>query len=517
MRQALRSPTLRQPVGARLTARVETFPPPIGGWNDRDTLPLMEPTDAIVLENWIPDTNSVRQRGGFTTHATALSGNFVETLVEYRSPSASKLFAATPTIIYEVTSAGAGTSVVTSMSNGRWQDATMVNTAGTFLILVNGQDAPRTYDGTTHGTASISASGLTNTNLIGVKNHMNRLWFIEENQLHVWYLGTSAIAGTLTKFLPPFRKGGKLLAMASWTRDGGAGPDDYAAFISSKGECIIYAGTDPVSADTFALVGVFEIPDVIGRRCIIKAGTDLGILTMQGLVPLASVLGMSEGAAGRTSFTNKITGYFRRQFFTTGASFGWQPVEYPRGNLLIINVPVAERVTQHQAVLNINTGAWCKFTGLNAGCWATRNNDIYFGGNDGKVYKFDSATLDGTSRIVSVLQHAYGSFGSPQTKRFTMARPLFLSPIGYSPPVAVQTDYAQIPPTVSVVAASLGGTQWDAAQWDTFQWAGGVEPSLGWQSVAGVGRAGSIVFAVSSGETLVYNGTDVMVERGHWL
>ena len=70
MRQALRSSALRQPVGARLTARVETFPPPVGGWNQRDTLPLMEPTDAITLENWIPDTNSVRIRTGYTEHAT---------------------------------------------------------------------------------------------------------------------------------------------------------------------------------------------------------------------------------------------------------------------------------------------------------------------------------------------------------------------------------------------------------------------------------------------------------------
>ena len=359
------------------------------------------------------------------------------------------------------------------MTNGRWQDATMVNTAGTFLILVNGADAPRTYDGTTWGTASISASGLTNTSLIGVKNHMNRLWFIEENQLHVWYGATSAIAGTLTKFLPPFRKGGKLMAMANWTRDGGAGPDDFAVFVSSKGECVIYAGTDPSSATTSALVGVYEIPDVIGRRCIIKAGADLGILTMQGLVPLSAILGMSEGASGRTSFTDKISGYFRRQFFTTGASFGWQPVEYPRGNLLIVNIPIAERVTQHQAVLNIHTGSWCKFTNINAGCWATRNNDIYFGGNDGKVYKWDSGTLDGTALITATLQHAYGTLGSPQTKRFNQVRPLFLAPPNLRPPVTIQVDYDEAPPVITIVTAPTSGTQWDVGQWDTFQWAGG--------------------------------------------
>ena len=69
-------------------------------------------------------------------------------------------------------------------------------TAGTFLMMANGADAPRLYDGTTWTTASVTATGLTTTNIIAVHNHMNRLWLIEENQLHVWYLSTSAIAGS---------------------------------------------------------------------------------------------------------------------------------------------------------------------------------------------------------------------------------------------------------------------------------------------------------------------------------
>jgi hypothetical protein len=505
------------------TIKVETVPPPVGGWNRRDTLPLMEVTDAITLENWIPDTNAVRLRGGFATHAVIdATATAVETLVKYAPPNTAnnQLFAATPTTIYNVTAAATASStsaVVTSTSNGRWQSSQMTNTAGSHLILVNGADQPRMYDGTTWATCSVSASGLTRTNLIGVHNHQNRLWFLEENQNFVWYLDTSAIQGVLTKFLLPFRKGGKLMAMGSWTRDGGAGPDDLAVFVSSRGECVIYSGTDPASSNTFGLVGIYNIPDVIGRRCLIPAGAELCILTMQGLVPLSQILGMSEGAAARTSFNDKISGYFREQFFATGTSFGWQPIEYPRGNLLIVNIPITEREEQHQAVMNINTGAWCKFTAINAGCWAVLGDDIYFGGNGSVVYKFDSGTSDNGENIVGILQHAYSIFGSPQTKRFTMARPLFLAPVDYHPPVAVQVDYDENTPAVVTVEAGSVGTQWDAGLWDTFQWAGGASPSLRWQSVAGEGRAGSIAFGVASGETITYNGVDVGFERGNWL
>jgi len=67
------------------------------------------------------------------------------------------------------------------------------------------------------------------------------------------------------------------------------------------------------------------------------------------------------------------------------------------------------------------------------------------------------------------------------------------------------------------VAAASGGTQWDAGQWDTFQWAGGAVPSLSWQSLFGIGRAGSIGFGVSSPEELIYNGADVGFEAGSVL
>jgi hypothetical protein len=102
-------------------------------------------------------------------------------------------------------------------------------------------------------------------------------------------------------------------------------------------------------------------------------------LTSQGLVPLSKILSMTEGSAKRASFTDKISGQFRDQYQTTGALFGWQCVEYPKENILLVNVPIAERQTQHQYVMNINTGAWCRFTGVNAGCWSLLGDALYFG------------------------------------------------------------------------------------------------------------------------------------------
>jgi hypothetical protein len=428
------------------TIKLASFPPPIGGWNRRDTVPLMPETDAIRLDNWIPDTNNVHLRSGYDVHATIdATATAVETLVQYLPPNTAnaELFAATPTAVYNVTAAATASSTateLTGMTNGRWQHAQMTNTSGTYLIMVNGADQPQMYDGSSFATCSVSASGLTRTNLVSVHNHMNRLWFVEENANHIWYLSTSAIQGVLTKFSLPFRRGGKLMAMGSWTRDGGAGPDDFAVFVSSRGECLIYAGTDPASSSTSALVGSYIIPEVVGRRCLVNAGADLGILTSQGLVPLSQILGMTTGAASRAAFTDKISGQFREQYQSTGTSFGWQCIEYPKENLLIVNVPIAERTTQHQYVMNINTGAWCRFTGINSGCWALLGDSIYFGGNGAVIYKFGVGHLDDTSNILAVHQSAYSKFGDIRNKIFKQARPNFLAPTGYNPPIAIQTN-----------------------------------------------------------------------------
>jgi hypothetical protein len=72
----------------------------------------------------------------------------VETLIQYAPPNTAnkQLFAAIPTAIYDVTAAVTASStaaVVTGLTNGRWQHSQMTNTAGSFLVLVNGADQPR--------------------------------------------------------------------------------------------------------------------------------------------------------------------------------------------------------------------------------------------------------------------------------------------------------------------------------------------------------------------------------------
>lgn len=111
------------------------IPAPIGGWNARDSLDAMPPTDAIKLVNWIPRAGYVQSRGGYAIHAAGLGGP-VPTVVPYRGLT-SKLLAAADGEIFDV-STSTPSSLGTGFTSDRWQTANH----STKLIFVNGEDAP---------------------------------------------------------------------------------------------------------------------------------------------------------------------------------------------------------------------------------------------------------------------------------------------------------------------------------------------------------------------------------------
>ena len=56
------------------TALTASLPSPIGGWNARDSLASMSPTDAVVLNNFFPTPTDVTLRKGYTNISTGITG-----------------------------------------------------------------------------------------------------------------------------------------------------------------------------------------------------------------------------------------------------------------------------------------------------------------------------------------------------------------------------------------------------------------------------------------------------------
>ncbi len=485
-------------------AEIQAVPAPVGGWNARDALPAMAPSDAIVLENYVPNDDGVTTRGGTETAATTMTGSYVETVMVFDELGTAEIFAATPTKIYDVTSAGAATEVVTGTTNGRWQHVTFSNAAGNWLLLVNGADGLRSYNGTSWATETITGA----SNPIAIANHMQRVWLVEENSLDAYYLDVNAKSGTATKinFSYEFTLGGKVMALGSWTRDGGSGSDDYLVVISSKGELLVYQGTDPDDAATWSRVGRFIVPTPLGRRCIERFGGDLLILTEQGLISMADMMAKAESQQSSNAITDKISGAFKSAAQSYRSAHGWQVIQYPTQNLLIINVPTEERVSAVQFVQNTRTGAWCKWTGINVNCWGRTDNRIYAGTNAGTTIEYGQTTEDDGVPITCISVQAHNTFGTPEDKTFTQIRPYLRKPVGYEPMVSLLFDFDPDIPSFSPPAAVSSGPTWDEVYWDEEYWGGSSQTTLNWIGVEGHGVAAAVVVVSQSETPVTYNG-----------
>jgi hypothetical protein len=478
-----------------------SFPPPVGGWDTRNALADMPPENAVILDNWFPGTDLCTVRPGYTSHATGL-GATVETVMAYTPlTGTAELFGAASGNIYDVSSSGAvGAAVVSGMTNARYQHTQVSNNAGHFLLAFNGADTGRLYNGTTWGTTSITGSGMTPANLIWCNLHQRRVWIGEKNSLRAWYLATDAISGTANSFdLGALaRLGGYIMAMGTWTRDSGDGADDVAVFLTSEGEAIVYAGTDPSSASTWSLIGVFRVGKPIGRRCMIKAGADLIMVTEDGFVAASQILSMDRSQAELVALSaqiNKATNDAVRDY---GSNFGWQPFLYPRGTHLIFNIPVSG-TQAHQYVFNTITRKPCRYTGIPAFCWELANDNAYFGGPSGVVYQFDNGNNDAGTDIASDALQAFNNFKTPgRTKAFKRVDLVMQSPSDPQAAVDINTDYEIRQPTGVPTAAASTAARWGIGKWGIGVWGSALQIWSGWRGVRGEGRAAGIRVRVNS-------------------
>lgn len=504
----------------QVTLQGYTIPSPVRGLNAKDGLPSMAPDDAIILDNYFPEPSYVRLRRGYSDWATGITGD-VTSIFEWQGPATSKLKAAISDKIYDITSSGAvGAAEVSSLTNGKWQHCQFTTSGGNFLVICNGADSVRNYDGTTWTTPSIT--GVTSSTLINVWPHKSRLWFVQSGTTKAWYLPTNSIAGAATQFDlgSQFRFGGKLKLIGSLSSDSGDGMDDFIVFISSQGEFVVYQGTDPASASTWGKIGNFYGGPPIGDRAIIQVAGDLGVLCEDGAVSLKGMMQVDRASSSKASITDRIRDLFSDDYQSYGSKYGWQAMVYPTGHMLICNVPTddtAGALVSRQYAMNTLTGAWCRFTNMNAACWGRLGDTIYFGGTNG-VWKADTGTTDDGNDINGQIQTAYNYLGSRTVrKHIKNIRPV----IGANalPEVAIRAnwDFQRSDPTTDDIfhlGSTVGSGIWGSSLWGTGTWAGGEDRYAFWYDATGIGDAMSInLKTATQGVEMKFYSFDLQFER----
>lgn len=504
----------------RQVARTTSVPAPINGWNRRDSVAAMKPTDAILIRNWFPTASDIVVRKGSTTHAISIP-NRVETLAAYRpTTGAHSLWAWAGASLFDVTGSGAVTAaVVTGLTSARWQTTNFSTAGGKFLIGVNGADDMLLYDGSAWNQINASSTpaitGVLTQNLISVNVFKERPFYIEIGSMSAWYPATvGTFAGALVE-LPlgsVFKRGGFLMAMGTWTVDGGAGLDDFAVFITSQGEVAVYQGTDPGDADNWSLVGVYNVGAPIGRQCMLKYGGDLLILTNDGVVP-ASKAFIDDRTSKAIAITDRIQGAMSDAAAAYKFNTGWSLTQFPAGSMLLLNIPVTPG-RQEQYVMNTVTGAWCQFSEWPATCFEILNDELYFGTDNAVIHAW-TGTDDRGAVITAEVVPAFSYFGArTQMKQFKMFRPIAAVDVN---PLQIQAgidvDYVIQSPSSTIDFPALGGSLWDVAQWDVAVWGGLPTVQPRWYSAVGIGYCGAAhIRTVSNRSTIRLLAIDYLLE-----
>ena len=504
-----------------------SIPASIKGWDQISSLANMDPDHAIQLDNWIPRPGYLEIRRGSDMWGSALGDGTkpVETIMVYNAQNVSneKMFGVANGTIYDATVQGvASATSITGLANSRLQYTLFTNAASTtFLLAANGADVPVIYDGT--NWAAMTLSGVTTTTISSFYAWMGRVWMTFTNSTKVGYLPNSAISGAVTTFDlgQVMTRGGSVVAIASWTQDSKQNVDEYITFITSKGQVIIYQGNDPSTAPTFQQTGVYNLgPPIGGARCFMRIAGNLWIISVDGITPLSEMMTLDRAAVAKVSPTTMIQNAMMLSARQYAANFGWQLIEYPKGQLVILNIPQTENATIVQYVMNTLTGAWCQFTGLQACCWGIFNNAPYFGAPDSRIYKWDTGSGDYVGDenlpVVATVQTAFNYFESRgHLKQWTMVRPIITTDGSIQPAVGLNIDFGSGAPLSIPAINPAGGTAtWDVSKWDAAVWPYNATTVANWTTVEGIGQCASIITQASTSDNGLSNG--VVLQLNSW-
>ena len=477
--------------------RMFHLPAPIGGMNSVSPGTDMPVSDCIYAYNLIGAEFGLRSRLGWREWCTELAGEQVRSLLPYtgstKDGASNRLFACTASGIWDVSSSMVGPSRVVTFSvqddDSGWGISTaFVNAAGHFLAYTDEANGYYLY---AESTATWTAGGLPGNPITGVDPlrlsavvpWKNRLWFVERDTANGWYLAIGAVTGPAVKFTfgQRFKAGGDLRILASWTFDGGSGIDDRLVAVSGGGDVVIYQGTDPASASTFGLQGVWFVGAVpSGRRLCTDFGGDLLLMSSIGIMPLSKLV-TGNIVYDRSQYqTAKVANTFNQMQAATGQFRGWAMRLHPQDAALLVLAPVALNQPTQQLAMSLVTRGWSTYRDMPMGvCAEPWNGSLYFGTDDGRVCVNDG-DVDGAlladpnaySAIGWSLLTAFSNMGSPRIKRLHQIAVRTLSR-GGSAPLSAEARYGfDLREAGTPEAVVPGSDAWGSAVWGSAVWGG---------------------------------------------
>jgi hypothetical protein len=247
----------------------------------------MDPLYSPEIENWFPKGGTIAIRRG--TQDWGLCSAQPVALAEYVSNSARYFVGLLEGGLVDDITSGIGSSIDSAGTRLGGGDSYTCNFGGRIYMKTWANSTDVYYWA---GSGNITAAAFTGPGgddkaLWKILGYKNRLYFIGFQTASVWYGGDGILGGAaLTEY--PFQnlltQGGNLWHIGSFSMVGDTMQELFCA-ISETGEVLLYQGLNPGDA-TWSKVGHYFIPAPTGRRSFIPWGSDIVIITYQGIVSL---------------------------------------------------------------------------------------------------------------------------------------------------------------------------------------------------------------------------------------
>ena len=375
----------------------------------------------------------------------------------------------------------AGTLKVGTITSGPFTDNNALTSAG----------GAATANGASAAASAITITGVSTSDLSQVWLFKERLFFVEKDTTSAWYLPTDSIGGAATE-LPlrsVFKKGGSLLFGASWSLDSGDGLDDVCIFVSTEGEIAVYEGTDPASASTWALRGVYEVGAPVDKHSHFKAGGDLVLLTEDGMVPVSGALVKDRAALQAAALTYPIEDAWKDAIADRSVAEPISAVLWQSKTLLLVGTPSRDDGKDVCFVANARTGAWGRITGWDVQCQVVAGDVLYFGTAAGKVMEADTGGNDDGMQITA--HYVPKSKTYAEWQEANSAALIYKAPEELDFDLDCHADYTVDPLSIPATTATTTTTTWGSGTWGTFVWGdeGANASFTNWQTVNNSGYA----------------------------
>lgn len=527
-------------------ARPMTWPAPRDGWiaNQNLAQPGARKADgtklagAMVLDNFFPTAQGVSLMRGSLLYATLGSGNqSVTSLFSYMAGTNEKLFGATATTVYDITTvlepnnvligtenddilgtedddqigwmSTEGHDLVTGQTGGDWVSVQFATAGGIFLRLVNGTDTPLVYDGeefspTPAMTFAAPDEAIAPSVLSYVWAYKQRLFFIQKDSLDGWYLPVDQVGGELTK-LPlggVFQKGGSLLFGASWSLDAGnqGGLSEQCIFVTTEGEVAVFQGLSPDVDQGWQKVGVYQIGRPLGTKAWIRDGGDLIIATSIGYVRLSQAIQRELAALGPTAVSYPIETAWNEAVELRGGN--WHCEIWSSKQMAVVALPTVGSQMPAMYLANIRTGAWCRRPDWDGSCLIVFKERLFFGSTNGRVVEANVTGLDEGRAYTGVVVPLFDAIGKPSSLKIAeMIMAFGMSAYNVNVQTSMMVDFQIDLPAVPDALPVPAGNEWGNATWGQFIWGdrAGAKPVRQWNAVSGWGYYLSPAVQVTSG------------------